>query len=88
MSIPVFSMHGFINWAEKQDPAKYYCYLNTDECLAAQYCHAHGLGYGLAEKVAVPNANPNGNFRERLEYISSQLPHTIGAALARAKATD
>ena len=85
MSIPVFSVHGFINWAERQDPKTTYAYLNTGHCLGAQYCHAHGLGYGLKEGMPIPTVCRNGSFREKLEYIASKQPHTYGAALARAK---
>ena len=87
MSYNVMSKQGMIAWLKKQPPEGTYQYWNRTSCFGAQYCHAHGLGYGLAEGVRVPNANPNGNFHERLEYISARFPHTIAAALARAKET-
>ncbi len=80
------AMRSVAAWLETRDPKVRYRYDNiSGGCMAAQYCHAHGLGYGSREGFRVPVANPRGNFRAQLEYIAAAPPHTYGAALVRTK---
>lgn len=84
MSIPVFSVHGFINWAEKQDPEMEYDYTWAETCLLTKYFRSFGIEREFgALRYGPINLQTNDVWLK----IAQDGEGTIGAALARAKAT-
>lgn len=81
-----FSLQSLIAWLETQPPEQTYRYSRNDDCLLAQYFTAMGFenvvmlasyfehGEGKAEFLPV-----------EIDRVAVHLPHTFGAALARAK---
>lgn len=75
-----FSLESLIAWLEKQNPAKRYDYIDSSNCVIAQYLKACGAAeYDLAPSEL-----------ERLGWLDiarwGSEPETFGAALARARA--
>ncbi len=83
MSTSVFSIHGLINWLERQDPETEYDYTLPATCLLTAYFKSHGVrpegafDYGPVCSMTAPWAEISDN--------KVGVPNTYGAALARAK---
>lgn len=63
MSYNVLSKEGLVSWLERQPMDTVYDYGNCDDCLAARYLKAHGLGYEPVKAIAT------GDFHQQLESV-------------------
>ena len=90
----VFSLKGLAAWLETQDPARAYCYLDTGECLAAQFNKFCGRDYHvpLISRclyefiIGESHETPDCSFDELLEGIAAWGgDRSYGAALDRAR---
>ncbi len=82
------SMKAVTAWLETKDPNEEYNYMDFDCCLAAQYNTFIGRRYaksGTLRRATSANPLTYLSFDRRLERVASDLPHTFGAALERAR---
>jgi hypothetical protein len=68
----------FIAWLERFPGETDYKYCNMRICLARQYCDSVGEKY-------IPAVNYSLRFRNQMEHIAAEHPHTFEGALARAR---
>lgn len=84
MNLNIFSVPGLIAWLEGQDPETEYEWVSTQNCLAARYLRARTGVKQPSTEFSFLKVFGDTDSYDRIAY---SLPHTYGAALARAKET-
>lgn len=92
---PDLSLDGFIRWAEQQDPTRTYDGESSVACVFCQWLTAETgqpVVYEAYTAAGRRGAYGHSDWDKRFDLsqwemsVARPLPHTIGAALSRAKA--
>ena len=77
------SLASLIAWLERHPADETYCYMDSGECLAAQYNQSIGRVYQTPNPIRTYFGR---SFDAHLERIALEYPRNFGAALERARA--
>lgn len=83
----IFSLANLIAWLETMPAKETYCYLDSGECLLAQYFRASGKSASLGHTTVVfDGVMPVHQIPRSFQDVATGRPRTFGAALKRARA--
>lgn len=87
--VDIMSTASLIAWLEKQPTDGTYPFNDPYRCLLAQYLHENGKPWAILGQFSF---YPDGGWGDHevlpkaFVKVAAQMPHTFGAALARARA--
>jgi hypothetical protein len=79
------SLTSLIAWLETQRPEEKYCYFDHGLCLLGKYYRAHGFANIWIGGATAKLSGTEIVLSEAFQDVSSEDPHTFGAALERAR---
>lgn len=82
----LLNLNDLTKWLETKNPSGEYYFCNIRYCLLARYLRSHHIKVTVGGDYVNLGGDGIVRFNDDIRDVASELPHTYGAALERARA--